>query len=507
MHLQSKSLRSTGRVGLVATKGSIEKQLPCFAAPHPTLSGKGRGGQGPSCFSIDLNPPFEASPIPTVLIEILIILALILANGFFAGAEIAIVASRRGRLEKQAEEGDRPARVALELASNPGRFLPTVQVGITLIGTFAAAYGGAHVAQFFAARLAEVPLRIVADHAASIALGAVVVAITFFSLILGELVPKRLALRNAEALARTVALPMNFLAMAARPVVWFLGLTTDAVLFVLGGAARDDSGVSVEDIQHMIKMGTESGVLDPAEQKVAIEALRLGDRSVREIMHPRIDVDALDVDTPAAEIVGAVAMAGFSRLPVYEKDLDHIIGYIHIKDFVREQFLHDAINLRKMLHPALFVPETLPLDRLLDLFQQKRTQLAIVLDEHGGTQGIVTLEDVFEELVGEIHDEHRHDAEQELVQRDETTWLVDGKVSMDELTDRLAIKPAETQTPRRFSTVAGLVLMQLGRIPRVGDRTTWEGVELEVVDMDGPRIDRLLVTTPSEAKDAEDGAA
>ncbi len=284
------------------------------------------------------------------------------------------------------------------------------------------------------------------------------------------------------------------------PVVWFLGFTTDAVLFVLGGTLRDDSGVSVEDIQHLIKLGTESGVLDPAEQKVAIEALRLGDRSVRDIMHPRIDVNALDVDTPAEEVVGAVAMAGFSRLPVYEKDLDHIIGYIHIKDFVREQYLHDAINLRKMLHPALFVPETLPLDRLLDLFQQKRTQLAIVLDEHGGTQGIVTLEDVFEELVGEIHDEHRRDAEQEIVQRDETSWLVNGKVSMDELTDRLGIKPVETQTPRRFSTVAGLVLMQLGRIPRVGDRTAWEGVELEVVDMDGPRIDRLLVSTPSAAK-------
>ncbi len=211
-------------------------------------------------------------------------------------------------------------------------------------------------------------------------------------------------------------------------------------------------------------------------------------------------------NTPPQEVVGAVAMAGFSRLPVYEKDLDHIIGYIHIKDFVREQYLHDQINLRKMLHPALFVPETLPVDRLLDLFQQKRTQLAIVLDEYGGTQGIVTLEDVFAELVGEIHDEHRRDFEQEIVERDERSWLIDGKVSMDELVERLGIKPAETTTPRRFSTVAGLVLMQLGRIPRVGDRTDWEGVDLEVVNMDGPRIDRLLVSMPPPPSEPEEPA-
>jgi len=323
-------------------------------------------------------------------------------------------------------------------------------------------------------------------------------------LIIGELVPKRLALRRAEPLARLVARPMMFLSQVARPIVWVLSTTSDAVLFLLGMPKQEESSVSVEDIQHLLKMGREHGVLDPAEQKVAMEALRLGDRSVRDIMRPRTDLDALDVETPTAEVIGAVAMAGFSRLPVYERDLDHIIGFIHIKDLLREQYLHSEINLRKMLHPPLFVPETLPLDRLLDLFQKKRTQLAIVLDEFGGTQGMVTLEDVFEELVGEIHDEHRRDEGQDIVRRADGSWLVDGSVSVDDLAEVLDLKPLESPATRRFSTVAGLVLRQLGRIPEVGARTTYDGLELEVVDMDGQRIDRVLITvTPSNGPPAE----
>ena len=189
-------------------------------------------------------------------------------------------------------------------------------------------------------------------------------AISFCSLILGELVPKRLALRRAEGLARMVAQPMLLLSQVARPAVWFLGVTYRCGAVSAGVPKQDDSAVSVEDIQHLLKMGREHGVLDPAEQKVAMEALRLGDRSVRDIMRPRTDLDALDVETPTDEIIGAVAMAGFSRLPVYEKDLDHIIGYVHIKDLLREQYLHNEINLRKMLHPPVFVPETLPLDQV-----------------------------------------------------------------------------------------------------------------------------------------------
>ena len=209
---------------------------------------------------------------------------------------------------------------------------------------------------------------------------------------------------------------------------------------------------------------------------------------------PRIDLDAMDVDTPAPEILVTVAMAGFSRLPVYEGDLDHVIGFVHIKDLFRQLYLGWAIELRKLLHPALFVPENMTLDRLLELFQEKHNQLAIVLNEYGGTEGMVTLEDVVEEIVGEIRDEHRRHEEQKFVQRDDSSWLLDGAVSVADMIDRLDLKPSDSWEGRGFSTIAGLILDCLGHIPSIGDKAEWDELQLEVVDMDGQRIDRVLVT-------------
>jgi putative hemolysin len=296
---------------------------------------------------------------------------------------------------------------------------------------------------------------------------------------------------------------MNMLARVARPFVWFMGATTNAVLAAMRMRAASEPSVSVDDIEHMIESGRAEGVVEALEERVAIEALRLGERTVRDIMRPRIDLDALDVNTPADEVLGSVAMAGFSRLPVYERDLDHIIGFVHIKDLFRQQYLGWPIELKKLLHPALFVPETMPLDRLLQLMQEKHNQLAIVLDEYGGTEGMVTLEDVVQELVGEIRDEHQRDEEQHFVQRDDESWLVDGSVGIGNFIDHLNIR-ADSE-PRSFSTVSGLILERLGRIPAIGDKTEWNGYELEVVDMDGQRIDRILVRrlpAPSEQEPA-----
>ncbi|MBX9788374.1 MAG: hemolysin family protein [Pirellulales bacterium] len=435
--------------------------------------------------------------MPPFLWEILIVVALLLANGFFAGAEIAVIAAKRGRLEQQAADGDRRARVALDLASNPNRFLSTVQVGITVVGTFAAAFGGARLAPHIAQELARFKVGFLAEHWDDLALVLVGVAIAYFELVLGELVPKRLALRYAEALSRFVALPMQLLAQIARPIVWFIGLSTDLVLAVFGIRQSGEPSVQMEDIQHLIRAGTAEGLLEPAEQKLALGALELGERTVRDVMRPRIELDALDVSTPAEEVIGTIAMAGFSRLPVYEGDLDHVIGFVHIKDVFRQQYLGWPIDLRKLLHPALFVPETLPLDRLLEFFQEKETQLALVLDEFGGTEGMVTLEDVVSELVGEIRDEHHRDRAEAIVRRDDHSWLVDGRVPIDDLIEVLGLKTPEAAVPRNVTTVAGLVLDQLGRIPSVGDRTDWDAVHLEVVDMDGQRIDRLLVSLPA----------
>ncbi len=284
-----------------------------------------------------------------------------------------------------------------------------------------------------------------------------------------------------------------FIAVVARPIVWFMGLSTSGVLWAIRLGAGSEPSVSLDDIEHLIDTGTAEGVVEPFEQKIVLGALRLGDRTVRDIMRPRIDLDAMDVDTPAEETLGTVAMAGFSRLPVYEGDLDHVLGFVHIKDLFRQQYLGWAIELRKLLHPALFVPENLALDRLLELFQEKHNQLAIVLNEYGGTEGMVTLEDVVEEIVGEIRDEHRRHEEQKFVQRDDKSWLLDGAVSIADVVERLEISSDESWEGRGFNTIAGLILDRLGHIPSIGDKAEWDGLDLEVVDMDGQRIDRVLV--------------
>ena len=426
-----------------------------------------------------------------MLQEILIVLVLILANGFFSGAEMAIVASRRGRLRQLAADGDVAAAKALELALSPDRFLPTVQIGITLVGTLAAAYGGDRVVSHIAEWITTNGPPAAVGAARSIALTVFVVLLSFVTLLLGELVPKRLALRQAETIARMVAPAMQTFARFTKPLVWLMSVSTSGVLFLLGARKQEGPTISVDDIEHLLEAGRAEGVLEAVEQAVATEALRLGERSVRDIMRPRIDLDALDIDTPPEEVLGAIAMAGYSRLPVYEGSLDHIVGYVSNKDVLRQNWMGWPIQLRKIMHRALFVPETMPLDRLLELFQKERNQMAIVLDEYGGTEGLVTLEDVLEELVGEIHDEHRRDQDAIFTPRDDGSWLVDGGAGVEKLAETFGLRL--DHVPREYSTVSGLVLAQLERIPSAGDSTIWNGLIIEVVDMDGRRIDKLLI--------------
>ena len=425
--------------------------------------------------------------------ELLIILLLILLNGYFAGAEIAVLTARRGRLEQQAAAGNRKARSALSLAGDANRFLATVQVGITFVGTFAAAFGGASLVARLAAQLETLPYRPVARYSGGISLAIVATGIAYVSLVLGELVPKRIALGNAERLAGFVAPPMVLLSWIGRPVVWLLETSTSAVLFLLRQHNVPESSVSIDDIRHLIETGTAEGVLEPTEQRAAISALRLGDRSVREIQTPRIDMDALDVETPPDDVLRAVVEAGFTRLPVYDKDLDHVVGFVYIKDVLKRQQEGKPLHLREMMRPPLFVPETLAVDRLPEVFRAHGTQMAIVLDEYGGTEGLVTIEDVMEELVGEIRDEIHRD-EDLIVDRNETSLLVDGTVSLHDLLQHLRGRMAEAEPPRGVSTIAGLVLSELGRLPKIGDTIEWNGARIEVVDMDGRRIDRVMLT-------------
>ena len=430
-----------------------------------------------------------------IFAEVLLILGLILANGFFAAAEIAILTARRSRLEQQAAAGNLAARLALGLARDPNRLLAVSQVGMSLVGTLAAVVGGAKLVGYFGGLIGRLPVEFIARRSDALALGLVVLGITFFSLVVGELVPKRLALRNAERLATMVAFPMHWLARIGRPAVWLLGRASEGILVLFGRHWQAAPTISIEDIEHLIKAGTKEGVLDPAEQLVARNALRLGDRTVRQIMRPRIEVDALDVDMPPDEVIGAAAMAGFSRLPVHEGDLDHILGYVYLKDLLLQRHMGWPIELRKLLRRPLFVPETLRIDKLLEAFRNRRTQMAIVLDEFGGTEGLVTLEDVLEELVGDIQDKHLTEHSQDIVERSPTTWLVNGSTPLGTLLARLGRPELRAEAPRDLNTVGGLVLEAFGRIPTAGDRAVWEGITLEVVAMDAQRVERVLVTT------------
>lgn len=426
--------------------------------------------------------------------ELLVILCLIMLNGFFAAAEIAVLTASRGKLRKWASEGDNLSRLALELAQDPNCFLPTVQVGITIVGTLAAAFTGVRFATELAVWLRSLPVGFVAHYSESLAIAIVVACVSYVSLVVGELVPKRLALQHAQMLARLVAYPMWLLQLLTRPLVWALDLSTRTILTLLRQDPNKRVRVSLEDIQHLIDAGTEEGVLEHDERSVASQALILGDRTVKEVMRPRIDIDALDIDTPSDEVIGAIAMSGFSRIPVCEKDVDHIVGFVYLKDVFLQQYLGRPIDLRRLVRPPLFIPESLSIARLLQLFRQYKTQMAIVLDEYGGTEGMVTLEDVLELLVGEIHDEHRTtDHVSKIVERDDGSWIVDAQTNLYELQKKLHQTPWEEPPPRGVGTVAGLVLALLRRPPQVGDRVQWSGVEIEILAMDDYRIERLLV--------------
>ncbi|HXV98096.1 MAG TPA: hemolysin family protein [Anaerolineae bacterium] len=431
--------------------------------------------------------------LETFLIEIVVILVLILANGFFAASEIAVVSSRKGRLEQQAQEGHRGASAALELAENPNRFLSTVQVGITLISTFAAAFGGASLAEVLETVLMDIPA--LAPYAGTIALGIVVLAITYLSLIVGELVPKRLALQNAEGIASFIAPPMRLLARLAAPVVTFLTLSTELVLRLLGRHNVPESPITEDDIIALVREGTEMGTVESTEEDFITSVFTFSDQTVRSLMTPKPQIVALDINTPWAKVLATVIEAGYSRLPVYKGSLDDILGVLHVKDLLRVWGQAEGIDLGSLLRPPLYVIES---QRAVVAFQQlerSSTALALVLDEYGQVAGLITLEDILEELVGDIGGEA---GESEAIKRrKDGSYLVDGILPCWELEEYLNI-PEIADFARRygFETVAGLLLALLGRIPKIGDTASWRSYTFEVVDMDGQRVDKILIVPP-----------
>jgi putative hemolysin len=434
----------------------------------------------------------------SVVLQIAIIVLLILLNGLFAMAETALVSSRKARLRQRAEEGNKGARTALELADSPNRFLSTVQIGISLIGVLAGAFGGATIAEPLAGALRVVP--VLAPYAGPIAFGIVVVGITYLSLILGELVPKRLALNGAEVVASRVAGPMRLLSMITSPVVWFLSFSTETVLRLLRVRPPAESPVTEQEVEILMEEGARAGVFEDEERDLVRSALQLDDRPVRELMTPRPKVVWLDADDPPEEIRRLVAESRNSYFPVARGDLDDLLGIASVKDAWTRQASGQSADLLGSLRPSPFVPEGAPATDALEAFKRSSLPLALVIDERGHIEGLIALSDVLEALVGDVPDEDEP-TEEAIVQREDGSWLVDGLLAAEELKERLGLKELPREEEAEYQTVGGMVMDTLGRVPAEGDRFVWEGYSFEVLDMDGRRVDKVLAS-PSTSEDS-----
>lgn len=426
-----------------------------------------------------------------VLIEILIILLLLVLNGLFAMSELAIVSSRRARLQEIASRGSRGATTALKLIADPSRFLASVQIGITLIGILAGASSGARLADRLGAILNRIDW--IAPNGPAVGVAIVVLLITFASVIIGELVPKRIALNNPERIAALVARPMQLLARAASPLVWLLKAATEALLALLRlDQARGDV-VSEDEVRSMIAEGTRAGVFAPQEREMIDGVLRMADRKVRAIMTPRREIVWIDRNDTRDGLRERLDSLRFSQYPVCDGSIDNVVGVIHTRDLWKAHLGSRPLLVEEIMEPPLAIHDNLPVLRLLDLFRTGGTQVAIVVDEFGGTEGLVTLTDVLEAIAGEFPGADEPD-EERLMMREDGSWLVDGTYPVDEFEDRTGAR--DLRQDGDFTTMAGLVLHRFGHLPRVGERQTFPDVALEVVDMDGRRIDRILVTLP-----------
>lgn len=424
-------------------------------------------------------------------VEFLIILLLMLANGIFAAAEIAVVSARKARLEALADGGDHSARVVLDLKAAPDRFLSTVQVGITLIGVVAGAYGGAALSGEIASGIAMVP--VLAPYAGNIAMVLVVALITYLSVVIGELVPKQIALVHAEGFAKALAGPMRVLSTASSPLIWLLTSSSSAVLRLLRVKATGEPSVTEEEIKVILEQGAEAGVLGRGEHTLVERVMEFVDRRVESMMTPRTQLVWVDVNAPIGENMRAMSEAEHSYFPVCDGDVEKVIGVVSVKDLWRRLTRDKRVpDLRECAVTVPYVPESMPALKLLETLKQSGRHIALVLDEYGGVSGIVTLHDLMEAVVGDLPEQADTEGEW-AVKRADGSWLLDGMFPVADLEDRLELDDLP-EDAADLNTVAGLVLARLGHIPRVGEAVEWAGFRFEVVDMDGFRIDRVLVT-------------
>jgi putative hemolysin len=433
-------------------------------------------------------------------LEILLIILLITANGVFSGSEIAVVSSRKVRLEQLAKGGNKSARLALKLANSPNDFLSTVQIGITLIGILSGAIGGATLVEHLERLFATIPS--LAAYRQPLSIVIVVTIITYLSLVVGELVPKRIALNNPEQFASRVAGPMRLLSFITAPVVHLLSLSTDGLLNLLGIQASEAPAITEEEIKVLMQQGTQAGMFEEAEEEMISRIFRLGDRSISTLMTPRTSIAWLDIDASSEENQREIMEYTYSRFPVGKGSLDNCLGIVRVKDLLSAYLTGEPVDLQKILKTPLFIPESTRALNVLETFKQSGTHIALITDEYGGIEGLVTLNDMVEAIVGELPSIEELN-EPQIIQREDGSWLLDGLLSVDELKELLNWELLPDEEEGYYQTLGGFVMAVLRRIPMASDHFEVNGFRFEVMDMDGTRVDKVLVT-PLPAKNSNE---
>lgn len=426
-----------------------------------------------------------------IAFEIAVVGVLILLNGVFAMTEMALVSSRKARLRSLAENGDSAALCALNLAESPNRFLSTVQIGITLIGILAGAFGGASLSDEIGAYLEKLPL--VGSYGEQVAFVLVVMTITYFSLVVGELVPKRLALRNPESISRIVALPMQWLSKAASPAVHLLSVSTESILRLLGAKEQKAAAVTEEEVAGMVQEGLESGVLHQTEGEIMHSVLALDRLNVRDIMTPRPRIVWLSTDESDEEIWHKIVISHHSHFPVYEKSHDNVLGLLSLKAIYANLAAGGTTDIRALVTEPLVVPEVQSAMHLLETFKREKRHIALVTNEYGSYSGIVSLNDLLEAIVGEMPDATQRDT-QAFVERADGSFLIDALVGIEEVEERFADFSLSKEEERRYSTLGGFVCQRLRHIPKEGESFDYHGYRFEVMDMDRQRVDKVLMS-------------
>ena len=427
--------------------------------------------------------------IESFWLELILIFFLILANGFFAASEIAIIATRKTRIDSLVEKGVRSATLLARLKDDPDRFLATVQIGVTLVGTLASAIGGAAAIEYLKPLIQSLPLPFVTRWGESIAILLIVLPIAYLSLVLGELVPKSLALRFSDRIAISVARPIDYFSRLTSSLVKILTASSNAVLWFFGG--KDTGGasfISEEEVKSLIREGAAKGIFDETEKELIHSVFEFVDTPVKAVMVPRTEIHAVDINMPPQEILKSFVDSGFSRIPVYEGEMDKVIGVLYNKDIFRTLQEKGEFRAQDLLHPPFFVPSSLPISQLLKELQKRRSAMAMVVNEFGEVEGLATLEDLLEEIVGEIRDEYDREERGPVERLPDGSMVIQGSALLKDLKSDYGLPFEESP---EYLTLAGFVLAKLRRIPRGGERVEHEGYRLTIVDMEGRRIVKI----------------